>query len=254
MHRGFVKLWRKSLESPVWKNQDLWRFWSWCLLKATHSDFAELVGFQCIALKPGEFVFGRKVAAKETGLSERTVRTCIDTLSKLGNLTITSTNKFSILTIEKWEDYQSGDQLATNKTTSKRPAGDHIQEQKHNSTEDKNTPLTPRRGECSYSASFEEFWSAYPLRKGKAAAYRAWKSVEKKHPGVKPPQIITAVKAQVEADTFRSPHDGQLYIPHPATWLNAGRWDDDVKPPGQAADPTAGMTLAQKLEWARTQQ
>lgn len=118
-----------------------------------------------------------------------------------------------------------------------------------------NTPLTPRRGECSYSASFEEFWSSYPLRKGKAAAYRAWKSVEKKHPGVKPPQIITAVKAQVEADTFRSPHDGQLYIPHPATWLNAGRWDDDVKPPGGAHDdPLAGLTLEQKFARARTPQ
>lgn len=118
-----------------------------------------------------------------------------------------------------------------------------------------NTPLTPRRGECAYSASFEEFWSTYPLRKGKAAAYRAWKSVEKKHPGVKPPQIITAVKAQVEADTFRSPHDGQLYIPHPATWLNAGRWDDDVKSPGGGPDdPLAGLTLEQKFARARTPQ
>ncbi|GAB6126267.1 hypothetical protein [Humidesulfovibrio idahonensis] len=223
-------------------------------MKATHTEFAELVGFQCVPLKPGEFVFGRKVAAKETGLSERTVRTCISTLSKLGNLVITSTNKFSILTIEKWEDYQSTVQLATSKTTSKRPTGDHIQRQMHNSTEEKNTPLTPRRGECAYSASFEEFWNAYPLRKGKAAAYRAWKSVEKKHPGLKALQIIGAVKTQVKADTFRSPHDGQLYIPHPATWLNAGRWDDDVKPPGSTTDPMAGLTLAEKLERARAAQ
>ena len=284
MHRGFVKLWRKSLDSPVWKNPDLWRFWSWCLLKAAHNDFAELVGFQCVALKPGEFVFGRKVAARETGLSEQTIRTCIATLQKLGNLTITSTNKFSILTIEKWDDYQATNQQATSSATSKQPAANHIQEHQEQQELKDNTPLKPPHGEAKaddpadtpkapptprkrgskgrssiqpvvYSESFEAFWAVYPLATGKAKAFESWEKIPLKHPGVGPTKIIQAIKAQVEARHFDN-LQGESNPPHPTTWLNQARWDDVVRgsPGSSSTTPTAGMTLAQKLEWARTQQ
>jgi hypothetical protein len=93
-------------------------------MKATHRETADMVGYQCVQLQPGEFVFGRKKAAEETGLSERTIRTCLVALENLGNLTIKTTNKFSILTVVKWEDYQQGGQQTTNETTSKRPAND----------------------------------------------------------------------------------------------------------------------------------
>ena len=55
---------------------------------------------------PGQFIFGRKVASKETGLTEREIRTIIAFLIKCGNLTIKTTNKFSIITIVNWSIYQ----------------------------------------------------------------------------------------------------------------------------------------------------
>ena len=38
MNNGYIKLWRKTLESPVWQNPKLFRFWMWCLLKASRFD------------------------------------------------------------------------------------------------------------------------------------------------------------------------------------------------------------------------
>lgn len=148
MHRGFVKLWRKSLDSPVWKNADLWRFWSWCLLKATHTPFAELVGYQCVPLEPGQFVFGRKLAARETGLSERTIRTCVVTLSKLQNVTIETTNKFSVLTIVNWELFQDAGQLATNK----RPASDQLATTYKNKSTEEQKDKKGRNTSCGQPA------------------------------------------------------------------------------------------------------
>jgi biotin operon repressor len=75
-------------------------------MKATSDDITVMMGYQEVRLKSGQFVFGRKRAAAETGLSEQTVRTCLDCLRKMGSLNIESTNNFSILTIEKWDLYQ----------------------------------------------------------------------------------------------------------------------------------------------------
>jgi len=103
---GFVKLWRKSLQSEVWRDSTLWRLWTWCLMKATYRECEQVVGRKLVRLLPGQFIFGRRRASYETGLSESATRSAIKTLTKLGNITIKTTNKYSIITIVNWESYQ----------------------------------------------------------------------------------------------------------------------------------------------------
>lgn len=107
MIRGYVKIWRKSLDAGWLQNHALWAFWSWCLLKASHKVISVRVGFQEVILQPGEFIFGRQMASKELHLSERTVRSCLDFLKKAGNVTIKTTNKFSVITVVNWHSYQA---------------------------------------------------------------------------------------------------------------------------------------------------
>lgn len=86
------------------------------------------VGYQEITLKPGQFIFGRKVASIELKMSERTVRTCLHSLEKTQNVTIKTTNKFSIISIVNWSIYQQeqtqNDQQNDQQVTSNRPASD----------------------------------------------------------------------------------------------------------------------------------
>ncbi len=125
MTRGYVRLWRKSLDAGWIKNHKLWVFWSYCLMKASWKEYDAIVGSQTVPLMPGQFVFGRKVASQETGLTEREIRTIIDFLKKAGNMTIKPTNKFSIITIINWTTYQSeaieNDQLNDQPPTNKGP-------------------------------------------------------------------------------------------------------------------------------------
>ena len=125
MNRGYIRLWRKSLDAGWIRNHKLWAFWSYCLLKASYKEYDAIVGLQIIHLLPGQFIFGRNKAAKETGLTEREIRTIIDLLKKAGNLTIKTTNKFSIISIINWTVYQSkeseNDQLNDQPLTSKGP-------------------------------------------------------------------------------------------------------------------------------------
>ena len=68
---------------------------------------------------------------------------------------------------------------------------------------------------------FDAFWTAYPRKIGRKAAQKAWERAKDK------PElavILSAVEVQKQSEQWCK--DGGQYIPHPATWLNQGRWDD----------------------------
>ena len=67
---GWIKLHRKLKNSLVFDNPDLLKVWIWCLLKATHDDYIQMIGLQEVELEKGQFIFGRKVAANELKMSE----------------------------------------------------------------------------------------------------------------------------------------------------------------------------------------
>ena len=87
-------------------------------------------------------------------------------------------------------------------------------------------------------AGFEEFWSAYPKKVGKADAKRSW--VKLKVNG-KLPKVLKAISVQRRCEQWQK--DGGQYIPNPSTWLNQGRWDDEVAVVGSAAPASIGKVL-----------
>ena len=83
--------------------------------------------------------------------------------------------------------------------------------------------------------AFDRFWSSYPRRVGKKAAFKKFVSAL----GEVSEEKIAAALARHVAQWCSAGTDPQ-YIPHPATWLNQGRWDDD--PAEQAPPPFQGYT------------
>jgi len=72
-------------------------------------------------------------------------------------------------------------------------------------------------------SDFDLFWECYPKKKAKLDALKAWKQTENVRPPIE--QILAALDTQSQsADWTR---DGGQYVPHPATWLRGGRWDDE---------------------------
>lgn len=115
--KSYIKLFRKLLKSPIWENEKALKIWLWCLLKATHIEREQLVGQQIIKLEKGQFVFGREKASEELNMKESTVYKYIKLLEKLRMISIKSNNKFSIVSVEKWEDYQVEELNDNNKIT-----------------------------------------------------------------------------------------------------------------------------------------
>ena len=67
--------------------------------------------------------------------------------------------------------------------------------------------------------NFDDFWAAYPRRKGKGAARKAW---EKAVNLATPEKIMAGLEANMVDLKANQPQ----YQPHPATWLNQERWED----------------------------
>lgn len=83
---------------------------------------------------------------------------------------------------------------------------------------------------------FSRFWAAYPRKVGKQAAKKSWSRL---HPSEELTQaILQAVEAQKQSRQWRE-NDGQ-FIPNPATWLNQGRWEDEL-PKGESSNPFLDM-------------
>lgn len=86
-----------------------------------------------------------------------------------------------------------------------------------------------------YSPDFLAFWQAYPNKTGKDKAFEAW--------GKKAPILetcLSALKWQTAQPQWAK--EGGKYIPHPTTWLNQGRWNDEpiIAKAGSTAGPVAG--------------
>jgi len=76
---------------------------------------------------------------------------------------------------------------------------------------------------CSTSVDFDMFWKAYPRKVAKKDAARAFAKAKDRPPI---DDLIAEVELQCKSEEWRK--DGGRYIPHPATWLNRGGWEDEV--------------------------
>lgn len=112
---GWIKLHRIIRDSTIWQNPVGLKIWMWCLLKATYEERTVMVGKTKIILKPGQFVYGRTTAAEELGQQQSTVRNWIQDFKTDKKIDIKATNKFSVITIINWEEYQEEDNKKDNK-------------------------------------------------------------------------------------------------------------------------------------------
>jgi hypothetical protein len=138
---GWIKLYRHLIDDGWLQNHDLLAFWIYCLLKASHKEHKQTIGFKQVSLKKGQFVFGRQKAAEDLRTTESKIRTAVKVLTMRQSITVDSTNAFSIITVINWDSYQSAegeiDQQIDQRVTSGPPAGNHKQELKNETMQKK---------------------------------------------------------------------------------------------------------------------
>ena len=68
---------------------------------------------------------------------------------------------------------------------------------------------------------FEEFWNLYPVKKGKKTAEQKWCRLDRETQNL----ILADIPERKNDDGWK-----RGYIPHPTTYLNQERWNDEITP------------------------
>lgn len=95
----------------------------------------------------------------------------------------------------------------------------------HREEKRRKPPIVPQGG--LNGASFDAFWKAYPRHTAKVVAERVWSKIKPDHALLA--KILDAIERQSKSEQWTK--DGGAFIPHPATWLNQRRWEDDLLAP-----------------------
>ena len=186
MDSGWVKIHRQLQKWEWYTDSKMVHLLLHMVLKANHAEKK----WRGIIIERGQFISGRKALSRETGITQRSIRTCIDKLKTTSELTTKTTSRFTLFTLVNWDKYQLIDYEPTNKTASSaslyRPATDqrpttnnndkNYNKDKETHYEESSEPFSPAEtkkarqaeSECSY---FENSFSETPQQ-----IFELWKS------------------------------------------------------------------------------
>lgn len=219
-NEGYIKLYRRMMK------------WGWYTDTPTKCVFLHLLFLACyepcyfkgVRLEAGQVVASVKQISIDTGVSVRSVRTALEHLKSTNELTQESHNKFSVFTINNYADYQGCDKQADKQLTNNRQTTDKHSYIKKNKEDKEDTPYTPQ----GVDDGFARFWTSYPKKVGKKKAQEIFAKLKPEESTLQ--AMLASLACQKQSDQWQ--RDGGQYIPHPATWLNQRRWEDeDAQPP-----------------------
>jgi hypothetical protein len=225
MATGWIKLYRDAdpwLLGFLLQRPNAWALFSLIAIRARREGGID--PRSGTVMESGEAMIGDFEAC---GLSRQQYRTAMTQLVSAKIVTTRATNRGTIAKILKSSIYDiNADE------------GNHLDNQPSNHLATIKQPLT-RSKEVKKKKpliGFDAFWNAYPRRIGKQNAVKAWQKI-----GPSPDLqavILEALKGHKATEQWQ--RDGGQFIPHPASWLNGHRWEDELDPQPEtppAADP-----------------
>ena len=98
---------------------------------------------------------------------------------------------------------------------------------------------------ASPDAEFDQFWAAYPRKTAKGDARKAWDGARRRVPDLLARSLVALGWQCRQSQWCR---DDGAYVPYPATWLRAERWDDE---PQTASASYTAEEVANFYAWQR---
>ena len=86
-------------------------------------------------------------------------------------------------------------------------------------------PIAKGSSRAESTARFDRFWGAYPRKVARKKCLAIWLAL--KLTDEQADQVVAAVKRYCQTDQWQK--EGGKFIPHPSTFLNQGRWEDEIE-------------------------
>jgi len=122
MNKGWIKLHRGLLDWEWYDDSNTFRLFIHCLLRANHADKI----WRGKEIKRGSFFTSLESLSTETGLTSRQIRTSLDKLISTSEVASSGQARGRMITVVKYDSYQSDDKLSDSLMTGKSQADDRL--------------------------------------------------------------------------------------------------------------------------------
>jgi DNA-binding Lrp family transcriptional regulator len=228
--------------------------WAWELDLPTTQKFV-LVALSDMADETFSCFPGQERLATMIGASVATVRRALATLEEHGLISRTqrrredgyrTSDRFK-LHVGRSPRKLSGDILTAQQEAPHRSSALDLTAHSGGVITSKNNQIEPPVNAAvevvAETVEFDAFWAVYPRKVGKAAAHAKWKQLAKTGTDLRG---VLAAAGRYAGDP-NLPE--KKFIPHPLTWLNQGRWDDEPEPVrGGSERQQASLSLVERLQ------
>jgi len=209
MNNGWIKIHRKFIDWQWFGNSEAVHLFIYLTLKANHADKM----WQGHDVKRGQLITSINHLSMATGISQRSVRTWLKKFANTGEIELKTTNKFTIVTVCKYECYQLTDE--ENDKQNVTPATNKRQTNDKQLTTNKNDKNYKKEEE---DISFLRFWDLYGKKVDRQASERKWNKIDSElH------ELIFAHVADYVASTPQI-----QYRKNPETYLNNRSWENEI--------------------------
>lgn len=140
MSGNWIKLHRKLMENPIFRQPELLQLFIYCILRANHKDTEIIHGMTTIKVERGEFVAGRFELAEFLNQNPNTVYKRLKKLENLNFLNTKSNNKFTFIKVVNYEVYQSteNENIPPEATTYEQQSNNKVTTKEQQNNTDKN--------------------------------------------------------------------------------------------------------------------
>ena len=222
---GFIQLHRKILEWEWFSDAITFRTFVYLLLSANF----EPGNYKGKTIQRGQLITSLPKISSELQQTIQQTRTALKHLKSTGEITDEGTPQYRIITIVKYDMYQSPNRQSNRQLTGNQQTDQQtIQQQYNNINNNKNN----NKENNNISCLFDQFWKAYPRKESKPTAKKAFEKIKPDEELLQ--KMLTAIERFKKTDQWQE--DGGRFIPHPSTWLNQRRWEDEP----MAAKQTTG--------------
>lgn len=269
MNTGFIALYRKLLDSPIWQVTTVEQkvILITLLLMANHSEKKWYWQGEEFICQPGQFITSLPniVKACGNGLTVQNVRTALKKFENMNFLTDQSTKTGRLITIVNWQVYQGKREVDNRQPNSQLTDGQQTPNRQPNSqltsnnndnnitmiNNDNNNNNAHAREQTQNGLEvnekekgFERFWELYPSKRKKPVARIAWMNM-RVHSEGQYALINAAVERYKKTNQWQE--ENGRYIPDPDTFLQDERWTDEIKL--SEAVRAADREAQEKDEW-----
>ena len=196
MLKGSIKLFRKIINTSIYQDSEMVHLFIHLLLCATETPIIVKTTNESFTLSEGQLVTTHTRLSNQTGINRSKIQRFLKILQEENMISINSGQTATIITILKYNTYQS--------------------------QEEEEVEYTPEKSDTKTKIVFESLWSQYPRKDGKKEAQRHYSASVKTEADIF--NIHKALENYLLYTQKKYPDGDLTYVKKGATWFN--NWED----------------------------